>query len=352
VADVPFQVGPWSHAACWALACALLGYAVAMGFHAGRGFRRRLPDRWSCLGTTLALAVLAGLVAARGPALVPAPFSIALVAVMAGAVLYTFVFTLLRLQRVVDLLRERLPVPELVLDDEARRKVPHLLMGLFLALYAFAGHFFLVAAAGVRLPDAANVDLARDAGWLAGGHVVGVLLLLAILLILLPVELVRLRFPDADYPWKRIIVTRLRRHEAELAGAHIHMSAGLAVVFVGLTGWGAWEQTVMAALGVLSVTVFADAASALVGKRWGRRKWFHNPGKSYLGSLGGTAVALLVAWPFVGLPMALLFALAFLVVDAAAPMPVPVSDNLLNPASLGLLALAFPGLVEPALPWY
>jgi dolichol kinase len=101
---------------------------------------------------------------------------------------------------------------------------------------------------------------------------------------------------------------------------------------------------------MLAVSVFADAASALVGIRWGHSKWPHNAGKSYLGSLGGTGVAVLVAFPFVGLWGALAAAGVFLLMDLVGPIPVPVSDNLLNPLGLTALFLAFPDLVRPPFP--
>jgi dolichol kinase len=353
---IPFSLGPWSVACARLLAVGTLLYAAACGLHARRALRLRLPDRWSALGTSLCLAALGLALWRWGAGLLPAPFGPALLLLLVGALVFTLLFTALRLQRVLERMKQAFPQPPvLLLGHEARRKVPHLMMGLGLLLYLGVGHFLLVGLARLHallpLPEAPNLAAARDAAWLWGGHVLALWALLGILYALLPVELVRLRFPDADYPWKRIIVPRLRSMEGDLMGAHIHMSAALCLCYVllghDLTRWG---TMVPASLAVLSVSVFADAASALFGRRWGRAKWPHNAGKSYVGSAGGTLVAVAVALPFVGPAGALGAALVFLAMDLLGPVPLPVSDNLLNPLGLTALFLAFPGLVRPLLP--
>jgi dolichol kinase len=355
---IAFVTGPWSQAIAQVLAVGTLLYAVACAFHVRRAFRARLEDRWSALGTTLTLLGLAVALLLWGPAVLPTPFGATLLIPLVGGVLFTLLFTALRLQRLVERLKQALPLPAAPeMDHETRRKTPHLLMGLNLLVYAGGGHLWLSGLAwldGLLAPPVPhNLAAAADAPWLSGGHAVALWLLLAILYLLLPVELVRLRFPDAEYPWKRIILTRLRSREAGLMGAHIHMSAALCLCLLLLTrDPGGWGTAVPACLAVLSVTVFADAASALVGRRWGRRKWFHNPNKSYLGSAGGTVVAVLVALPFVGVAGAVAAAAVFLAMDILGPIPLPVSDNLLNPLGLAALFLAAPGLARPLLPYY
>jgi dolichol kinase len=355
---IPFSPGPWSVASARLLALGTLLYAVACSLHARRALRLRLPDRWSTLGTSLCLGALGVALWRWGAGLLPAPFGAALVLLLAGGLGFTLLFTAFKLQRVLERLKQALPQPPvLLLGHEARRKVPHLLLGLGLLLYVGVGHYLLVGIArlhGVLAPPVPhNLAVARDAAWAWGGHVVGLWVLLGVLYILLPVELVRLRFPDAEYPWKRIIVPRLRSMEGDLMGAHIHISAALCLGYV-LLGHdlAQWPRAVPASLAVLSVSVFADAASALFGRRWGRAKWFHNAGKSYVGSAGGTLVAVLVALPFVGLWGALAAALVFLLMDVVGPVPFPVSDNLLNPLGLTALFLAFPSLVRPLLPLF
>lgn len=351
MASLELTAGPWDQGASVLIAVGSLAYALACGLHVRRAFQARLPDRWSAAGTTLALVVIAGIMAFFGPRILPSPFGPSLLLVIVGGVLFTLLFTAFRLQRVVEQLKQALPLPPLAqpTDHETRRKVPHLLMGCGLLLYAGLGHFLLVGIVLASGPAAdRNLLAVRDAPWAASGHLLGIWALLAVLFILLPVELVRLRFPDTDYPWKRIILSRLRRREAGLMGAHIHMCVGLAAAYLVLsTDLARWPITVPACIALFAVTVFADTASALAGMRWGTTKWFHNPGKSYVGSIGGTLVAFLVAMPFVGIPMAIASALVFLLVDVVGPVPIPISDNLLNPGALALLYAALPNAITP-----
>ncbi|MEA3143324.1 MAG: hypothetical protein QOG31_648, partial [Thermoplasmata archaeon] len=132
---IPFSPGPWSIASARLLAVATLLYAVACSFHARRALRLRLADRWSSLGTSLCLAALAVALWRWGALLLPAPFGAALVLLLVGGLVFTLLFTALKLQRVLERLKQALPQPPvLLLGHEARRKVPHLLLGLGLLL--------------------------------------------------------------------------------------------------------------------------------------------------------------------------------------------------------------------------
>jgi dolichol kinase len=105
-----------------------------------------------------------------------------------------------------------------------------------------------------------------------------------------------------------------------------------------------------ALVSVFTTASMADSASALVGMRWGTRKWFHNPGKSYAGTIAGTVVAGAAALVLVGPLGALLCMGVFLATDVAAPIPVPVTDNLLNPVILA--AAYWVWAPQPVLPYY
>ncbi|HUR61955.1 MAG TPA: hypothetical protein VM286_06285 [Candidatus Thermoplasmatota archaeon] len=352
---IPFSAGPGSIAAAHALAAATLAYAIACGFHARRALRLKLADRWSTVGTTVCLAALAVALEVWGADLLPSPFGVTLLLLLVAGLLFTLLFTALRLQRIVERLKQALPLPPApAMHHETRRKLPHLMMGFGLLFYVGAAHFLLLAIAGLHslvAPPPSNLVAAGTAPWVWSGHLLSAWTLLAILFLLLPVELTRLRFPEADYPWKQIILPRLRSHEGGLMGAHIHMSAALSLCYV-LLGHdlARWDAAVPATLAMLCVSVFADAASALFGIRWGRSKWPHSQGKSYIGSAAGTLVAFFVALPFVGAWGALAAAAVFLAMDLVGPIPLPVSDNLLNPLALTALFVAFPGLVHPVLP--
>jgi dolichol kinase len=383
VEPVPFLVGPLSTAFATFLAGGTLAYAVLTGLYTLRAFRIRLEDRWSSAAATLTVAALGILLYERGAVLLPAPFSIVLAAVFVAAIVVTLTFTLGRYQERIErftaafgqrmerLLAEAMPEERYAewqrlraawqADKEGRRKVPHLLMGVVVPLYAAAGYGVLRAAArlaGGHGPREAAANLALSAHaepgrWLVAGQLVGTTGLLGLLYLLVPTELLRLRFPELSYPFKSVILSRLRKREAGLFGAHYYIAAATPLAALWLTRDPAhWDVTIPATLAVVSVAVFADAASALVGTRLGRRKWAHNPKKSHLGTLGGTAVAFLVALPFVGLPVAAATAAVFLVLDVVAPVPFAVSDNLLNPLGLALCYDLMQAWLRPMFPYY
>jgi dolichol kinase len=383
VEPVPFSVGPLSHAFATFLAGGTLAYAALTGLYTVRAFRIRLEDRWSSAVATLTVAALGWLLHVHGPRLLPAPFSIVLAAVFVAAIAVTLTYTLGRYQERIErftaafgqrlerLLAERVPEERYAewqrlraawqLDKEGRRKLPHLLMGVYVAVYAGAGFLVLRAAAGLsggRGADEVALNLAAAAAaspgaWLVAGQLVGTTALLGLLYLLVPTELLRLRFPELSYPFKSVILSRLRQREKGLFGAHYYIAAAMPLAALWLTREPEhWDVTVPATMAIIAVAVFADAASALVGTRLGKAKWFHNPKKSYLGTLGGTAVAFLVALPFVGVPVAVASAVAFLVLDIVAPVPVAVSDNLLNPLGLALVYDLMQGHLDPLIPYY
>lgn len=383
VEPVPFSVGPLSHAFATFLAGGTLAYAVLTGLYTVRAFRIRLEDRWSSAVATLTVAGLGWLLYDRGAVLLPAPFSIVLAAVFVAAIVVTLTYTLGRYQerirrfteafghRMERLLADAMPEERYAewqrlraawqADKEGRRKLPHLLMGLFVPVYAAAGYGVLRAAARLARGHgadevAANLALAAHAEpgtWLVAGQLVGTTGLLGLLYLLVPTELLRLRFPELSYPFKSVILSRLRAREKGLFGAHYYISAATPLAALWLTRDPAhWDVTVPAVMAIVSVAVFADAASALVGTKLGKRKWFHNPKKSYMGTLGGTAVAFLVALPFVGVPAALATAAVFLVLDVVAPVPIAVSDNLLNPLGLALCYGLMLDRLAPLFPYY
>jgi dolichol kinase len=385
VEPVQFAVGPVSRAAIVFLVGGTVSYAVLTGLYAARAFRHRLYDRWSAAVVTLVMFGLALLLWSDGTRLLPAPFSVGLVVVFVGAIILTLTYTLGRYQEKIErfqatfgarldqILAKSLPEDRYAawldlkaksMDPEQRRKVPHILMGVaFVPLYTALGYLLLrglweLSRGGPVLDGEALANLqaathADPGTWLVAGQVVGLFGLLLLLYCILPTELLRLRYPELSYPFKSMILSRLRKRERGLFGAHYYLAAATPLAALWLTRDPAhWDVTIYAFLSVVMVAIFADAASALVGTRWGRRKWFHHPGKSYAGSIGGTVVALLLALPLVGLPLALASAAVFLVLDAVAPIPFPISDNLLNPVALTALYVAFQGHLDPWLPYY
>lgn len=323
-----------------------------MANHVRRAFRDGLADRWSAaVALVLLLLVGAGL-AWRGERGLPFPFSGSLVAWAVAASLVPAIH--LRF-------RTRFPLPPAhrgAGSKEERRKGFHLVMGLVLAGYLFLGGWALrLITWGWGLVPCACVEtrsnLAAVGATAAGaGQVFSLWVLVGVMLLMLPLELARLARPEGPYVLQRFTELRLRERERRLFGHHLYILIGTVAALLWLAGDPAsWGHVVPLVLATVAVTVFADAASAVAGIRWGRTKLPHNPGKSYVGSLAGLVVAFAVAVPFVGLLGATMGALAFLAVDLVAPKPIPVSDNLLNPTLLaGLYSLAA-GHLAPMGPW-
>jgi dolichol kinase len=322
---------------------ALLAHAFLLAPFAVRGFRRGLADRWSTLACTIALMALAGVVWAYGAAAMPLPYLGAVAAAAVVAPVATVVFTVGGGQRLLDRLPAWLHPPHEA-GQEERRKLPHLAMGLSLAGYLGVGHGVAVLLRGLQPELAASAALP----WAHAGQQLVVAWFLVLVLVLAPVEVVRLWRPDLPYPWKRILESRMRPREHGLVMAHMHMAVGaaLAVLWLGHDP-ERWEPLVHAAMATIAVSVFADTASALVGTRWGRAKWPHSPGKSVAGTAAGLAVAFVVALPFTGVPLAVAAALLFVAIDLVAPAWVPVSDNLLNPVGLAAFFWLAQGWLAP-----
>ncbi|MGB1586977.1 MAG: phosphatidate cytidylyltransferase [Thermoplasmatota archaeon] len=377
-----FLVGAVSHGAAKVLAIGVGAYAVATGGHALRAYREQLPDRGSAMLATFVMAALTVLLWQRGAQLVPAPFGLAVLGVYMAGVMITFGYTLSNAakrlaefreqarQAIEELAAKTLPDDKreawlrdrlrLDMTPEEKRKTPHLMMGIFLAIYGILGYLILRGVRSLAPGDADftreswhNLQAALDAGYLASGHMVGLVCILGLLFLLLPVELVRLQFPQAEYPFKGTITSLMREKERGSFGAHYYITATLPVAIFWLT-WDAatWDTTLYAVLAVFGVTVFADAISALVGVRYGRRKFPHNPNKSWMGTFGGTTAAFVLALPFTGVPGAVAAAAVFFLVDVLAPVPFGASDNILNPLGLALVYSLMIDQLDPWLPAY
>lgn len=387
VEPVAFLDGPVSHGAAAALAGLTFAYAVFTGYYAVRGLRAQLEDRWSAVVCTVVMGLLAVTLWRDGARLLPAPFSVFVLVVAIAGIVLTLTYTLGRYQERIERFKvefgERLGalLEKLVPEErqaewermrkawrptpEERRKTPHLLMGIFLAFYAGVG-FLLVrgvwdllygADESILLLDGGegirNLYLAAHGGVLAAGQVFSLTCLLGLLYLLVPTELLRLKYPELSYPFKALILTRLRKRERGLFGAHYYLAAATPLAVLWVTADPArWDATIPAAAAILVVTVFADAASALVGIRFGERKFPHNPRKSYAGAAGGTLVAFLATLPLLGWEGALVSAAVFLAIDVIAPVPVFVSDNLLNPVALSVAYLAIVDRIQPWFPYY
>lgn len=381
MADPIFLAGPVSLGAARVLALGVAAYTVATASHTRRAYQKRLEDRGSSLLATFVMAGLAWLLWNEGASILPAPYSLVVLVLSMVGVVITLGYTLSDAEKRLEEWREHMRIaldewadkllpPEkkeqwlearvAELSEEERRKTPHLLMGLFIAGYLVLGGVILRGALRlVRDPQDLppeilwNLRVPLDAGLLAAGHIVSLTLLLGLLFLLLPVEMVRLRFPQLGYPFKGTITSLMRERERGLFGAHYYIAATLPLSVMLLARDPAqWNTSLYAVVAVLVVSIFGDSASAIFGRRFGRRKWPHNTNKSFVGTFAGTLVSVAFALPFVGVTAALVCGLVFMLVDVLAPVPFSASDNILNPLALAAALLSIREHLDPMLPYY
>ncbi|MHB8633532.1 MAG: hypothetical protein ACYDBQ_06120 [Thermoplasmatota archaeon] len=333
------QAGPLSTATAWLLAVVVALWAVRMGWRLPAAFSRRLDDRWSALLGVGEMATLAALVAWWGPSELPWPLSpVVAAAALAGAAWPPLFSRWRRSHPAAAGPAKR--------GREGSRKAVHLLLGLVVVSYMGLG-WWIMELYGL-LPWQGEARQAFQLPTLWAGQVVALAALLVFVLLLAPIEVARLA--GGPYVLQGFTERRLRPRERDLFGHHFYIviAGAVALLWLGSTGTALGLHAAMAAI---AITVFADAAGATAGTRWGRRRLPNNPGKSVVGSVAGTLVAATVAWPFVGLAGAAAGAALFLLTDVLAPLPVPLSDNLLNPVLLAALFEAWPTLVQPPIQW-
>lgn len=189
----------------------------------------------------------------------------------------------------------------------------------------------MVAVAPVAKPGRIKRELARKAFhvssaslpllvWLVP-HAIAVAVLVPVALVALATDYTRLRFRFPRYHFLRLTRRMLRPHERHAFAGATWMAVAYALAVVLFPR----PIAVMAML----FNGFGDAAAALVGKRWGRRRtsW----GKSWEGFAAGAAVNLVVASlvcylaPQVPLAAAAAGALTAAVLEF---VDLPVDDNL------------------------
>ncbi len=162
---------------------------------------------------------------------------------------------------------------------------------------------------------------AAAVAWIAPPSVARAVLLFAVL-IALATELLRLRVPAVRRRFDSTLGRMLRPGERRSLTGATTLAIGAALAVLLFPGR-------VAAIGIL-YAAFGDAATALVGRRFGRHTY--RPGRTVEGTAAFFAVCLLIglAVPGAGVLAATAAAAAVTFVEAA---PLPVNDNLLIPVA-------------------
>jgi dolichol kinase len=163
-------------------------------------------------------------------------------------------------------------------------------------------------------------------------HPAGATVLAGATLVALAVELARRRSAGFARQFHRLVGPMLREREARRLTGATTLALGYTVAATAFPGGPAMAGILLAGT--------ADPVAALVGRRFGHRRW--RGGKSLEGSLAFLAVAFLVLLAVPGIGVAAAAVAALLVTAAEAPT-LPVDDNIYLPA----LAAAVVGMALP-----
>ncbi|MHA1293223.1 MAG: hypothetical protein ACTSQJ_11215, partial [Promethearchaeota archaeon] len=157
-------------------------------------------------------------------------------------------------------------------------------------------------------------------------------------------ELIRLNWPNANFPLKKTIATIKRESELRCFASHMHMIPSFCLGAILLIYFSHdYYITVYAIFGMIFISIFGDMSAALIGKKYGRHKWSFLEEKSIEGTLIGFIVSFSVGFLFLGFLGALIGSLIFIFTDIICPKITTISDNLLNPI---LISIAFVFLIQ------
>lgn len=163
-------------------------------------------------------------------------------------------------------------------------------------------------------------------------------------------EIMRLRFPNKAFVLKKTLQKTRRPTEIHDISPSILLLLGLATSSIILT-YGTSDRIlgIFAQIGVIIFTVLSDMFAALIGRKWGKHKWWCVKGKSYEGTIGGFLIGVLSSIIFLGPIIAFIGGAIFVFTDIALDK-LKISDNALNPILMAITFKLLIGLVYPLIP--
>ena len=170
-------------------------------------------------------------------------------------------------------------------------------------------------------------------------------------IVMIDAELVRLNWPNSNFPLKNTLKTVKREEEKNNLAAHPHMIMSwsfCAILFIYLAP--DMNSAAYFIFGMITICIFGDMMAALAGRALGRHNWSFFKKKSIEGTIIGFFSSLWAGWIFLGGFLAFLGALIFILTDIIFPKLIRISDNSLNPLLITLVFLIFiqiPGVLNP-----
>jgi dolichol kinase len=242
--------------------------------------------------------------------------------------------------------------------QEMKRKTIHMLAILYLAIWVVQPLIFYGVAILYRgIENTATAENFFNANYLfedkdievilRNGLITQFFMYLCVFWYNADAEIMRLRFKEYDYLFRKMVEATRRPTEVNDITASILLLLGLATSSIILT-YGSADRIagIYAQMAVICIAVLSDMFAALIGRKWGKHKWSFVKGKSIEGSVAGFLVGFISAMFFVGWFLALIGALIFVFTDIGLAK-VNISDNASNPILLAIVFKILIGFVSP-----
>ena len=257
-----------------------------------------------------------------------------------------------------DLAKSLIDTHNFTPKQELKRKMIHLFAILYVASWmleplVFYGVQFLYA----PISNTASFENFRNAALLfedtdvelilQNGLIAQFFMLICIFIANANAEIMRLRFPEYPFVLKRTLQTTRRPTEINDLSGSLLLLLGLATSSLLLT-YSPIDRIlgIYAQMGVICIAVFSDMFAALIGRKWGKHKWWCAKGKSYEGTIAGFLVGFFTSMVFIGPILAFIGGLIFIFTDIALDK-IKISDNASNPIFMAIVFKMLIGLVSP-----
>jgi dolichol kinase len=253
------------------------------------------------------------------------------------------------------------PVPKKHYDNEWERKVIHSVTSLAAAAFFIAPLVLYWAIRSFYLPTPQYYPDTMFTNLLPLGDLTNfrtaamlhypamILFFLSAITAQFDAELFYNRKPEYHYIFKNSFEKTRRPDEQGSVGSHVPMILGITLSMIIVTynqDYGSNPFFVNATNAIVLVTVFGDMAASGVGRRWGKKKWPHNPKKSYLGTFSGCTATFLLTFWIVGIPLALLSVIIFFLADVVLPQW-NLTDNFTYPFITAIFYRIFFSSITP-----
>jgi len=242
-------------------------------------------------------------------------------------------------------------------DNEYKRNLYHGMSYIYLIAFLFAPLFNLLVISvppslmGTEeyIQNSYNLMFVIDP--IIGMLSFMVFIFIASFILQIDAELIRLNWPEANYPLKKVICDTCRENEKNIFAAHTLFIASCCLSVILLVFFAPSPSIALYAIyAAISISILADLFAALVGKKLGKHKWGFFPDKSIEGTLAGFIVGFIVGTLFIGVIGGLLGAIVFVITDIIIPKKYSIYDNILNPILISVifaLLMQIPNIIQP-----